>query len=413
MEVYKYVIVGGGLAADSACAGIRQVDPSGAVALIAAEPHLPYQRSLLSKEYLSGREGLDRVFLRDAAHYEQSGVEVLAGARAEHVDPLACILSLDDGHEIGYDRLLLATGSRARHLAFPGNDLGSVFTLRTIEDADRIRAATTASAAGRALVLGGSFIASEVAATLAQMGLSVTLAFPESRLLERVVPEPRRQMIETVHASQGVQIDAKTVVERLEGEDSVQRAVLSNRQALGVDLVVMGAGILLNTELALDAGLPLDESRAVLVDEYLRTEDPSIYAAGDIASWSDARYDKRLRVEHWDVARAQGLRAGRNMAGDLAPYTTVPYFFLEAFDLSFEAWGDISEWDRVLLRGSLEQRSFAFYYFRQGKAVGVISSGRPGTERAPMENVIARCLDYDDVASVLRDGATDLEVFAG
>lgn len=412
MEVYRYVIVGGGVAAGSAFEGIRKVDPVGAIALVTAEEHLPYQRPPLSKGYLAGTQGLDRVYLKDAAHYEQAGVEVIAGVRAVHLDPLACLMALADGREIGYDRLVLATGGRARRLAFPGSKLGSVFTLRTIEDADRIRDAATASDAGRALVLGGSFIGAEVAATLTQMGLSVTMAFPESRLLERVVPESLGQMIETMYADRGVLINAGLVAQRLEGEESVQRAVLSDGTALDVDLVVMGVGIVLNTELARDAGLPLDENGAVPVDEYLRTEDPSIYAAGDITSWPDAHYGKRLRVEHWDVARAQGLRAGQNMAGDMAPYATVPYFFSDMFDLSFEAWGDISEWDRILERGSLEQRSFAFYYFREGKAVGVISSGRPTSERAPMKNVIAMRMDYQDVATVLRDQTSGLEAFA-
>ena len=413
MEVYRYVIVGGGIAAGKACDGIREVDSQGSMAVVTAEEHLPYQRPALSKGYLARKQGLDSVYLRDAAYYKQAGVEVIAGARAEHVDPLACMMALDDGRHIGYDRLLLATGGRARRLTFPGSELGCVFTLRTIDDADRIRDAATAPHSGRALVLGGSFIAGEVAATLAQMGLEVTMAFPESRLLERVVPESLSRTIERMYAGQGVQINSNTVAERLEGEGSVQRAVLSDGQELDVDLVVMGVGIVLNTELALDAGLRLDESGAVPVDEYLRTEDPSIYAAGDIASWPDARYEKRLRVEHWDVARAQGLRAGRNMAGDMAAYATVPYFFSDMFDLSFEAWGDVSEWDRILERGSAELRSFAFYYFREGKAVGVISSGRPDSERAPMENVIAKRMDYDGVANVLRDETSGLDAFAG
>jgi len=411
MEVFRYVIVGGGLAGGRACDGIRDVDPAGAIALVTEEEHLPYQRPPLSKGYLKGKQGLDRVYLKDLAYYEQRGVELIMATRAEHVDPLACTMVLADGREIGYERLLLATGGRARRLPLPGNNLAGVFGLRTIEDSDAIRqmAADTESA----LVLGGSFLGAETAASLCEMGLSVTMAFPESRLLERIAPEALSKTLEQMYAEHGVQINPGTVADRLEGEGRVQRAVLSDGQTLDVDMVVMGVGIELNTALAQDAGLPLDESGAVLVDEYLRTQDPSIYAAGDIASWPDACFNKRLRVEHWDVARAQGLHAGRCMAGELAPYTTLPYFFCDMFDFSFEAWGDVTEWDRIVQRGSIEGRSFALYFFRKGQAVGVIASGRPDQERGPMENVVKARMDYEEVAYELRNEASSLEVFAG
>jgi NADPH-dependent 2,4-dienoyl-CoA reductase/sulfur reductase-like enzyme len=215
------------------------------------------------------------------------------------------------------------------------------------------------------------------------------------------------------YAEHGVRILPGTVAERLEGDGVLARAVLSSGATLDVDLAVMGVGIRLNTELARDAGLEMGERGAVLVDETLRTSDPDIYAAGDIAAWPDPTFNKRLRVEHWDVAFRQGLRAGRNMAGAVRPYTTLPYFFSDLFDLSYEAWGELSAWDRTVLRGSLESGSYAFYYFYEGRMVGVLAENRPDKERKPMQALVKARPAYDDVASALCDESADLGLMTG
>ncbi len=199
-----------------------------------------------------------------------------------------------------------------------------------------------------------------------------------------------------------------TKPERLEGNDRVERAVLDSGEAVDVDLVVMGVGIRLNSELAHDAGLEMGERGAVVVDETLQTSDPHIYAAGDIAAWPDPTFGKRLRVEHWDVARRQGLRAGRNMAGEEKPYTTLPYFFSDLFDLSFEVWGDLTAWDRTVTRGTLESGSFALYYFVEGRMVGVLAAGRPDEERKPMQALAKARPAYEGVKARLADEAVDL-----
>ena len=188
---------------------------------------------------------------------------------------------------------------------------------------DGIREAVRLGA--RALVLGGSFIGSEVAASLAQLGIGVTMVFPEARLLELIVPQELSALLHSKYEANGIQILSGTKPERLEGDGMVERAALDTGDTLDVDLVVMGVGIRLNTELARDAGLEIGEKGAVVVDETLRTSNPNIYAAGDIAAWPDPTFGRRLRVEHWDVARRQGLRAGRNMAGEEKPYTSLPY----------------------------------------------------------------------------------------
>jgi NADPH-dependent 2,4-dienoyl-CoA reductase/sulfur reductase-like enzyme len=205
-----------------------------------------------------------------------------------------------------------------------------------------------------------------------------------------------------------VRIVSGTKPERLDGEARVERAVLDDGDSLNVDLVVMGVGVRLDTALARDAGLQMGDGGAVMVDEWLRTSVPSIYAAGDIAAWPDPTFGKRLRVEHWDVARRQGMRAGRNMAGDEKPYAALPYFFSDLFDFSFEVWGDLTAWDQTVLRGSLDEGAFAFYYFQQGSLVGVLAAGRPDEERKPMQALVRARPAYEDVAARLRDERVDL-----
>jgi 3-phenylpropionate/trans-cinnamate dioxygenase ferredoxin reductase subunit len=410
MKSYKYVIIGGGLAGQRAGDGIRKVDTEGTIALVTSERHMPYQRPPLSKDYLVGKEGLDHVYLKEDAYYAQNNIEVISGVRATEVDPTARSVTLDNGRVLGYEKLLLATGGRAWRLPIPGNDLPGVFTLRTIEDTDGIREA--AGSGKRALVLGGSFIGSEVAASLAQLGLSVTMVFPEARLLERIMPDEPSAFLHAKYEANGVHILTGTKPERLEGNGKVERVKLDNGETLEVDLVVMGVGIRLNTELARDAGLKLGDKGAVIVDEYLRTSAPNIYAAGDIAAWPDPTFGKRLQVEHWNVARGQGLRAGRNMAGEEKPYRTLPYFFSDLFDLGFEVWGDLTAWDQTVLRGTLEGGSFALYYFDQGKMVGVLAASRPDEERKPMQALVKARPAYGDVANKLRDEGVDLGTLA-
>jgi 3-phenylpropionate/trans-cinnamate dioxygenase ferredoxin reductase subunit len=410
MESYRYVIIGGGLTGGRACQGIRRVDKDGTVALVTPEDHVPYERPPLSKGYLTGKEGLDHVYVKEEGYYAQNQIDLLRGTRATQIDRAAHSVTLDDGRALGYEKLLLATGGHAWRLPIPGSDLPGVYTLRTIEDSDAIRQA--AADGKRALVLGGSFIGSEVAASLAQLGAHVTMVFPESRLLERVVPEELSAALQDKYASHGVHILTRTTPQRLEGHENVGRAVLDNGEALDVDLVVMGVGIRLNTELARDAGLEMGERGAVVVDEFLRTSDPDIYAAGDIAAWPDPTYGKRLRVEHWDVARQQGMRVGRNMAGEEKPYDQLPYFFSDLFDLSLEVWGDLTAWDRTVRRGTIEGGSYAFYYFDEGRLTGVLAVGRPGEERKPMQALVQARPAYADVGERLADEATDLAALA-
>jgi 3-phenylpropionate/trans-cinnamate dioxygenase ferredoxin reductase subunit len=403
---FNYLIIGGGLAGGRAAENIRKVDGSGSIALVTEEPHPPYERPPLSKGYLLGQQGLDKVYLKDEAFYAQNKIELLRGVRATQLNAAGRAVTLSDGRVLNYDKLLLATGGRARRLPIPGANLPGVFTLRTIADADALRAAAQPGA--KALVVGGSFIGAEVAASLCRMGLQVTLAFMEQRLLERVAPPPLGAQLHELYAQRGVSILPQRRPQHIAGDDKARAVTLDNGVTLEVDLVVLGVGIQLETELAHQAGLDLAPDGSVLVDQYLRTSDPNIYAAGDIVAWPDPGSNLRLRVEHWDVARGQGIRAGRNMAGEAKPYTTLPYFFSDLFELSLEAWGNLRMWDQFVLRGTLEGGGWAFFYFYHGTMMGALAAGLPEAERNKIPAVVKARPAYDAVAAALADEGTDL-----
>ncbi len=408
MASYKYIIVGGGMAGGKAVEGIREQDNAGSIALVTQEPHRPYERPPLSKGYLMGKRPVDSVYVDPEAYYPEHNVELLTSTRVISIDREARSIALADGRALRYETLLLATGGRPRRLPLPGNDLEGVRTLRTIEDSTRLR--EMAGPGKQALVLGGSFIGSEVAAGLATLGADVTMAFPEERLLERIVTREMSAWLQQIYAAHGVRILAGITPQRFIGERHVTQVELSNGAMPPIDMAVMGVGISLNTELAQEAGLEVrDQDRAIMVNEYLQTSDPRIYAAGDIAAWPDPTYKKRLRVEHWDVARAQGLQAGRNMAGAGEGYDVIPYFFSDLFDLSFEVWGDMTAWDQTVQRGHFETRDFALYYFNEGRLTGVLAMGRPDEERDPMQALVKARVAYRDVAEKLEDEASDLE----
>ncbi len=406
MERYQYLIIGGGIAGERAAEGIRKVDRAGSLALVAGEPHMPYDRPPLSKGYLTGQEGLEKVYLRPDEFYAQNDIAVLRGVRAERLDAAAHRVELADGQVLGYEKLLLATGGTARTLAIPGAELPGVFTLRTLADGEAIRAA--ARPGKRALVVGGSFIGAEAAAALAMRGLAVEVVFPTGRLLEKVLPGEVSAWLHEHYAAHGVRLLPGRRPARLEGKAHIERAVLDDGATLEADLLVAGIGIVPDTALARAAGLALDERGAVLVDEFLHTSDPSIYAAGDIANWPDPTFQKRLRVEHWDVARQQGLRAGRNMAGEAKPYTAVPYFYSDLFDIALEAWGDLSPWETTVLRGPLDSGRFYLFYFAQGRLGGVLAANPGDEERKLLPALVRGRGAYGEIAERLRDPAVDL-----
>ncbi|MGI6208643.1 MAG: NAD(P)/FAD-dependent oxidoreductase [Anaerolineae bacterium] len=411
MERRKYLIVGGGLAGGSAAESIREQDPSGDILLVAQEPHRPYQRPPLTKGYLRGEQGLDRVYLQPAPFYPEHNIEIRSSVRVTELIPGERRVRLEDGTELGYEKLLLVTGGRPRRLRLPGADLPGVFTMRTIDDSDRIR--TAAGDATRAVVIGGGFIGSEVAASLAMMGKEVSLVFPEAWLQSRLAPEELGRQLHQFYQQRGVILYPGALVTAMEGTNRVERVVLNDGRTLPADLVVLGVGIDLNTDLARRAGLELDAHGAIVVDEYLRTSDPNIYSGGDIAAWPDPTYGRRLRLEHWTSAHGHGRQAGRNMAGAQEPYTDLPSFRTVLFDMGIRTWGDLETWDAALGRGSVEEGHFAYFHFLKGRLVGALASGLSEEEETAIPAFVAKRPGFDEVQAKLRDEGVSLAELAG
>jgi 3-phenylpropionate/trans-cinnamate dioxygenase ferredoxin reductase subunit len=351
------VIVGGGMAGANAAFELRKRGYDGRVVLVSAEPELPYERPPLSKDYLRGESALEKALVRPAPDYDAEGVELLAGRTATAVDLNSFNVRLDDGNSLGYGALVLATGSEPRQLDLPEVDRSVVHYLRTVADADRIKSA--AKDARSAAVIGGGWIGSEVAASLRQLGLQITLVSRTGRPLERVLGPEVADVYRRLHEDNGVRIVQGSAIDA--PRDS--------------DMVVVGVGAAPRLELARQAGLEI-HGGGVVVDEYLRTSVPDVYAIGDIAMAWHPRLRRHIRVEHWDNAKRQGRAVAATIAGEGEPYTRTPYFYSDQFDLGMEYRGYAPRWDQVVVRGDVVKREFDAFWLAKGKVIAAMNANR-------------------------------------
>jgi 3-phenylpropionate/trans-cinnamate dioxygenase ferredoxin reductase subunit len=363
MPDQTHVIVGASLAGASAAGALRKAGFAGRIVLIGDEQVPPYERPELSKKYLRNEAGTD-VFVHPAEWYASQDIQLVTGSRVEHIDTRR--------HEVAtahatfrYDRLLLATGTAPRALEVPGGELDGIVSLRTMGDADRIR--ERALAASSVVVVGGGWIGSEVAASLRQIGRDVTLVAPGDAPLQRVLGREVAEVYRAAHAGNGVRLVLGTTVAGFRGRGRVESVVTADGQAITADLVVVGIGATPRTELAAAAGLELE--RGIVVDEYLETSVPGIFAAGDVADAWHPRYGHRVRVEHWDNAKRQGRTAAANMLGQAKSYDRIPYFYSDQYDLGMEYTGYAPRWDEVVFRGTPESREFIAFWLAEGRVV--------------------------------------------
>jgi 3-phenylpropionate/trans-cinnamate dioxygenase ferredoxin reductase component len=364
------VIVGASLAGAHAAASLRDEGFEGRVVLLGEEPHRPYERPPLSKDYLQGASDGEKVFVHSDAFYPEHEIELRTGIRAVAVDTESRTVTLADGGSLSYDRLLLATGSQARALDVPGADLDGVFTLRTLDDSDRLRRAL--SQAGSVVVVGSGWIGSEVAASARSLGREVTLVARDQVPLERVLGPEVGEIYRQLHADHGVRLLMGTKVEAIRGSDTVQEVHTSDGQTIASDLVVVGVGAAPRLELARDAGLVLNDG--IATNDHLHTSANWVYAAGDVAAAWHPRYRRRLRVEHWANARNHGRVAARNMLGADETYDRVPYFYSDQFDLGMEYSGHAPGWDQVVFRGQPDQREFIAFWLRDHRVVAAMNA---------------------------------------
>lgn len=401
-----FAIVGGGLAGAKAAETLRDEGFDGRVVVIGEEPHRPYERPPLSKEYLRGEVGVDKVFVHDEDFAERRGVEVRTDARVDAIELDDRRLVLPGNETLNFDALLLATGSQPRRPPIPGAELDGVHVLRTLDDSRRLRHALTT--AGAVAVIGAGWIGCEVAASARQLGKDVAVVDPLPTPLFRVLGEQVGAVFAALHEDHGVRMRLGVGVEKLVGESSVRTVVLSDGIRIDADVVVLGVGVTPRVELAQAAGLPVADG--VLANELLQTDAPGVFVAGDIAEASHPFLRRRIRVEHWANALNQGEHAARNMLGAAKPYDRLPYFYSDQYDLGMEYVGHAPEWDDVVFRGDVQGREFIAFYRREQRVVAGIAVNVWEAVDAIKALIGSRA---QPTAAALRDTSTDLTALAG
>ncbi len=356
------LIIGAGLAGAKAAEAARSRGYEGRIVLVGEESRPPYERPPLSKAVLRGEADTESSRVHDSGYYAENSVELLTGDQVEDLDVGGRRARLAGGDTIGFDTAILATGATPRRLELPGASLDGVHYLRTVDDSARLHKAITG--AGRVAVIGAGWIGSEVAASARQMGAEVLLVEPSPVPLHRVLGPQVGTMFSQLHADQGVDLRLGVGVSELRGGQSVEQVVLADGRVETADVVVAGIGVLPRLELAIAAGLTVDNG--VVVNENLQTSVPGVYAAGDIASAWHPHYQRHLRVEHWANALNQGAAAGANATGKPEPYTRLPYFFSDQYDLGLEYVGYAAPDDQVVIRGDFAAREFIAFYHREG-----------------------------------------------
>ncbi|MEW5961355.1 MAG: FAD-dependent oxidoreductase, partial [Chloroflexota bacterium] len=352
----------------------------GKVILIGAEPHPPYERPPLSKKYLAGEKLLAEITLRPAGYYAERSIETRFGVRARRVDPQAKVVELETGERIPYDRVLIATGVRNRKLPVPGVDLAGVYDLRAVADADVIRQECVAGR--KAVLVGMGFIGSEVAATLRQLGVEVSVVEPLKLPLAHILGEDVGRVFESFHREHGVQMYFGELAAGVEGDGRVQRVITQSGRRLECDFVVVGVGVEPVTEVVAGSGVKLENG--IVVDEYCRTNVEGIYAAGDVANHYHPLIGRHIRVEHYQNAISQGQAAAWNMLGQQRPYAEVHWFWSDQYDYNIQYAGFHGEWDEFVVRGNLVERNFIGFYLRDRRIGAAVALNRGKDVRLTM-----------------------------
>lgn len=381
-----YVIVGASLAGAAAAMTLREEGADGSVILIGAEREAPYERPPLSKAYLRGEVPFDRALVRASTFYAEHSIETMFGTRAARIDPRARVVELEDHRLVPFDALLVATGGRNRRVSIPGSDLEGIYGLRTVQDADAIRAEMIPGR--RAVVAGMGFIGSEVAASLRQKGLEVVAIDPSKTPLFRVLGEAVGQAMADLHRAHGVRTIFEDTVTAFEGTRRVARVVTQGGRRLECDFVVVGIGIEPAVDMLGGSGIHTDNG--VVVDEYCGTNIDAIFAAGDVANHYHPTVGRHIRVEHWQNALKQGAAAARNMLGMRVPYDEVHWFWSDQYDANLQYAGFHTTWDQLVVRGRLDSGSFLACYVNEGRIDAVVGLNRAKDVRHVMPLIKAR-----------------------
>jgi 3-phenylpropionate/trans-cinnamate dioxygenase ferredoxin reductase subunit len=404
----EYLLIGGGLASANCARWLRRSGADGSILLVGRELDLPYDRPPLSKGYLRGGESREDTLLHGADWYREQEIEALTRTSAMKLDLQARTVKLSNKEEIGFGQALVATGANVRRLNVPGAELEGIHYLRTLANSDAIRE----DAAGKRVVLvGGSYIASEVAASLTELGSSCTMVMMEPVALSRSFGPEVARFFHDLLAEHGIEIHGEDELERFEGAGGrVTRVVTKGGRELDADAVVIGAGVGPDVMLARGAGLELGETGGIRVDARLETATPGVFAAGDAAEYESVVHGgRRIRVEHWDVAFNHGKTVALNMLGKGVAHDVVPYFFSDLSDWAgIEYLGPAYEWDTEIIRGSQDDGRFIVFYVHDGRVAGALSVGR-SEDLQHARRLIAEGAELGGRAVQLGDESSDLE----
>jgi 3-phenylpropionate/trans-cinnamate dioxygenase ferredoxin reductase subunit len=394
LETETIVVVGGGLASARFATEYRAAGGEAPVTILSFEEDPPYHRPPLTKGFLRGEVERDGTYVRPAEEYEEDIVELRLGVVAERIDPEKHAVVLQGGEEVAYGTLVLATGARPRPLPLPGADLVGVHTYRFLSDAATVRAA--AEEAHSAIVVGGSFIGAESAASLRLRGLDVTLIERGARLMPQLGCADLSAELADFYREQGVEILAETELAELTGNGKLLTGART-KDGTTVEgyLVIVGIGVVPNVELAEEAGAEVDNG--IVVDERFRASLPDVYAIGDVARYPDPTAGRLRRIEHWSSANAQGGHLGRQLAGSKEPYDELPVFFTQLFDKQFQVLGDPESASESVLRGSLaDGRAVGFHLTSEGELVGAVVHGESADVVEELKTLIRERPVIDD-----------------
>ena len=402
------IIIGASHAASQLCLSLRQEGWEGKIVVIGDESTLPYHRPPLSKDFLSGDKQAEDLLIRKSAMYEKAGVEFKLGVRVDSINRAHRTLTLDNGEVLQYSKLALCTGSRVRTISLPGVELSGIHYLRDIRDVEQIK--EDVAEGKNAVIVGGGYIGLETAASLKKQGMKVTVLEMAPRVLARVTAPELSEFYTRVHSEEGVTIATGIAVSGFEGDGKVQRVVCADGTGYDADLVVIGVGIVPNVELAQAAGLEVDNG--IVVDEYARTQDADIVAAGDCTNHPNGLYNRRLRLESVPNAMEQAKSAAASLCGKQKLYQALPWFWSDQFDLKLQIAGLSRDYDQVVIRGDRDQgRSFVAFYLNDRKLIAADCVNRP-QEFMASKRIIAEGIDVDP-ATLADESITAKELMAG
>lgn len=400
-----YLLIGGGMAAAHCAAELRRRGAEGSVLLVGREPEPPYERPPLSKEYLRGEAERADAHVNPASWYEENAVELASGRNAMSLDPAARTARLQGGEEVAFGKALIATGAMVNILRVEGAENEGIHYLRAFGNSDAIRA--DAEEAEHVVLIGGSYIGTEVAASLTARGTRCSIVALEEVALSRTFGEDAGRWFQGQLEARGVAFHGGEELEAFEGDGRVGAVVTKSGLSVECDAVVVGAGVRPDATLAERAGIAVGAG-GVQCDSKLRASAEGIYAAGDCCSYESVVHGRRIHVEHWDVAMQQGIHAAGNMLGDDRDYEVVPYFFSDLADwASLEYVGPAQEWDEEVWRGSREEGEFSVWYLRGSRVAGCLSVGR-AEDLAAARRMLADGVDVSGAREAIADPGSDL-----